>query len=38
MALPWEKREFESWREALAERRLTEKQIDLLKHEQNSLF
>ncbi len=31
MALPWEQRDFASWREALDQSRLTEKQIDLLK-------
>ena len=30
IALPWEKRELATWREALAPGRLTEKQIDLL--------
>ena len=30
MALPWDKREFSSWREALADSRLTKKQVDLL--------
>ena len=30
MALPWDKRDFASWREALVQHRLTDKQIDLL--------
>ncbi len=30
MALPWDKREFSSWREALADGRLTQKQMNLL--------
>ena len=30
MALPWDKKEFSSWREALAARHLTQKQIELL--------
>ena len=30
MALPWDKREFESWREALARNALTEAQMETL--------